>query len=342
MNATGKIGGRSIVNKSEATFKKGSLMFIEGETSTEMYILRSGKIRILKQEGENSVELAVLGAGSVLGELSLLDRQPRGATAQVLEETTATVIDTELFEKTLAETPSWLATMLRLVVKRLRDTMKRTSDDVVKKNVAGVIQVLSLLHDSEGVLIKEQKVKQVAVARVKEAVYSIIGLGAIETENVFLHLILKDQILIKKNERGLEQVLVKDHEVLVLYLNYLRAKQRGAAMFGEKLSDNATNLLNDIFSAGDKNGTRLANGLIRIGCMQVEIELERAKGAGSRIDLDALDELIQGKIIVEEAEVTQSRNGTHKRSTLVYNPDALQRLKTFRKWLPLFSEEIQF
>ncbi len=343
MNTLGKIGaGRSIVNRNELTLKKGSLMFIEGETSSEMYILRSGKIRILRQEGDNAIELAILGPGSVLGELSLLDNQPRGATAQVLEETTATVIDHDLFEKTLAATPSWLATMLRLVVKRLRDTMKRTSDDIVKKNISGVLQVMSLLHDSEGALHPEMKMKQIPVARIKECVFDIIGLGALETENVFLHLILKDQILIRKNERGREQVFVKDIMVFGLYLAYLRAKQRGVDMFGEKLSVAATTLLGFIVGAGDKNGTRLTNGLVRIGVMQVEIELERSHGASSHIDFDAYDELIAGKIVVEEADVTRSAHGTHKRATLVYNPESLARLQIFRKWLPLFAEDVQF
>ena len=120
-------------------------MFIEGETSTEMYILRSGKVRIFKQEGDNTIELAVSGPGSVLGELSLLDHQPRGATGQVVEEVVATIIDEDLFKRTLTAIPPWLTSVIIVVVKRLRDTMQKNSDDIVHKSVAGTIKVLLLL-----------------------------------------------------------------------------------------------------------------------------------------------------------------------------------------------------
>jgi hypothetical protein len=41
--------GSPYVNRNERVFRRGSLIFIEGETSTEMYILKSGRVRILKQ-----------------------------------------------------------------------------------------------------------------------------------------------------------------------------------------------------------------------------------------------------------------------------------------------------
>ncbi|MFW5830114.1 MAG: cyclic nucleotide-binding domain-containing protein [Planctomycetota bacterium] len=55
-----------------------------------MYIVRSGKVRVLKQEAGATIELGVLGPGSVLGELSLLNKEPSTATApESLARTTA-------------------------------------------------------------------------------------------------------------------------------------------------------------------------------------------------------------------------------------------------------------
>jgi CRP-like cAMP-binding protein len=176
---------KNITQRNEKTFKRGGLMFIEGETSTEMYILRSGKVRILKQEGDNTIELAVLGPGAVLGELSLLDHQPRGATGQVLEEVVATVIDEDLFVRTLARVPPWLTNIIKLVVKRLRDTMKKTGDDVVHKSVAGAIKVLLLLSNSEG-FQKEDMPCAWRLPGPRNWLYATIGLGSLEAENVLL------------------------------------------------------------------------------------------------------------------------------------------------------------
>lgn len=330
---------KNITQRNEKTFKRGGLMFIEGETSTEMYILRSGKVRILKQEGDNTIELAVLGPGAVLGELSLLDHQPRGATGQVLEEVVATVIDEDLFVRTLARIPPWLTNIIKMVVKRLRDTMKKTGDDIVYKSVAGAIKVLLLLSGSEG--FQKDDMMCVALARTKELLYAIIGLGSLESENVFLHLILKDMLMIRKNGAGQEYIVLKNIEVLQLYMNYLRSKQRGSMLVGEGASEKAGELIDMVLAAGDKGGKKIQASLFSIGQAQVELEMEKA-GKGRFIDLDAVDELTASKIIVRQDDATESKFGTHKRSTFVYNAETLKRVRLLNLYLPVFKEEVKF
>ena len=330
---------KNITQRNEKTFKRGGLMFIEGETSTEMYILRSGKVRILKQEGDNTIELAVLGPGAVLGELSLLDHQPRGATGQVLEEVVATVIDEALFVQTLARIPPWLTNIIKLVVKRLRDTMKKTGDDIVHKSVAGVIKVLLLVFDNEG--FKKEEVACVSLARTKELVYATIGLGSLESENVFLHLILKDMVMVRKNEAGQEYIVLKNIEVLQLYMNYLRAKQRGSTLLGDGISDKAGELIDSVLAAGEKGGKKIQASLFSISQAQVELEMERA-GRERFIDLDAMDELVASKIIVRQDDATESKYGTHKRSTFVFNAETLKRVRLLNLYLPVFKEEVKF
>ena len=335
-----KVGaGRSILNRHELVFKRGSLMFIEGESSSEMFIVRSGKIRILKQEGESTIELAVLGPGSVLGELALLDHQPRSATAQVLEDTVVTIIDEELFARTLQQIPSWFGNLIQLVVKRLRDTMKRTSDDIIKKSIAGVIRVLLLLHEAS--VLKGQTQQKVQLTKVKEIVYNTIGLGGIELENVFLHLILKEMILIKKDGVGSEYVEILNVDILQLYMNYLRAHQCGTLLLGENLDDKAFDLIVVILEAGEKNGSVLEQKLVRVGVPQIEIELER-KGKGRFIDLDALDALVKERLVFKQENVTESKHGHHKQTVLVYNAETLKKVLLLQIWVPIFKEDVRF
>ena len=339
-NASLKINTKkNITKRNEKTFKRGSLMFIEGETSTEMYILRSGKVRILKQEGGNTVELAILGAGSVLGELSLLDHQPRGATGQVVEEVIATVIDDSLFIRTLAQAPPWLTSIIKLVVKRLRDTMKKTGDDIIRKSVGGVIKVLLLLHANEG--FQKEGLECVSLARAKELIFATIGLGSLEAEQVFLHCILKDLLMIRKNETGREYIILKNLEALQLYMDFLRAKQRGVALAGEGLSEKAAQCIDCILAAGEKSGKKVHASLYSIGQSQVEMEMERA-GKGRFLDQDALDELAAAKMIVRQEDAADANYGTRARTTLVYNVDTLKRIRLLAVWLPIFKEEVTF
>ena len=339
MTASGKLAtGKSVVDRHEKTFRRGSLMFIEGETSAEMYIVKSGRIRVLKQEGESTVELAVLGPGSVLGELALLDGQPRTATAQVVEDVTAVVVDDGTFARTLASSPPWPKDIIMEIVKRLRVTMKKASDDIVQKSIAGVIRVITLYNANEG--FEREGCRCVPVSRTKSLIASVTGLGSLEVENVLLHLILKDMILIRKNELGQEYCMLKNVDVLLLYMNYLRAKQRGSALVGEEFTEKGAGLLDVFVSAGEKNGAKVQSGLTSIGISQIELEHDRM-GRGRFLDPDGLDELCRAKVVVKQEDSTESKYGTHKRSVFVFSLDTLKRLILLSQWLPVFKEEVK-
>ena len=335
-----KVGaGKSIINRHERSFKRGTLMFIEGESSAEMFIIRSGLIRILKQEGQNTIELAQLGPGSVLGELSLLDHQPRSATAQVIEDTTVTVIDEELFTRTLKNIPSWLENMIQLVVKRLRDTMKKTGDDIVRKSIPGVIQILLLMYGTKKKTTEDEVV--LPVVDVREQVLAVIGLGTLELENVFLHCILKEMLLIRKDDSGREFVVLKEPDALRLYLQYLRMHQNGATLVGENFTDNTVALINVVIDAARRNGAVVAKNTYRISEQQIEIELER-QGRERFIDRDALDELVEARLMIRQSDTTETRHGHHTRDVFICKSDLLESVLLLKKWLPVFNEEITF
>jgi CRP-like cAMP-binding protein len=341
MRSTGnKVGaGKSIVNRHERSFQRGSLMFIEGESSTEMFIIRSGLVRILKQEGENTIELAQLGPGSVLGELSLLDHQPRSATAQVVEDTSVTVIDEELFTRTLRSIPGWLENMIQLVVKRLRDTMKKTGDDIVVKSIGGVIKIILLIREK---MNNEEKTEELLyTTTVKEMAYAIIGIGGGELEKIFLHLILKEMIRLKKDDTGREFIEIVDRDALLLYMQYLRMHQRGSELVGESFDEKAFSLLETIRETGEKNGRMMAHGNVQLSEQQLEITLQRQQ-KGRFIDPDALDMLMEHKMLMLQDDATESRHGRHARKVFLFNPSLIESVLLLRKWLPVFREEVVF
>ena len=69
-------------------FKKGEIIFFEGEPGAGMYVIENGKIGIYKNFDDNSKEeLAVLESGEFFGEMALLDESARSATAVALDNT---------------------------------------------------------------------------------------------------------------------------------------------------------------------------------------------------------------------------------------------------------------
>ncbi|NLL13936.1 MAG: cyclic nucleotide-binding domain-containing protein [Fibrobacter sp.] len=330
---------RQVLSRNEKRFKRGALMFVEGDSKPEMFIIRSGKVRILKQEGEYTLELAELGPGSVIGELSLLDHQVSDGTAKVIEDTVVTVIDDELFSRTMNKAPSWLSTMVKQLVKRLRDTMQKTSDQIISKSISGFIRILTLLDINEGIVIGDSRA--VLLSRLKETVFSIMGLGSLQVERLLLHLVLKEMVLIHRAATDQEYVILKSPEILHLYMNFLRARQCGSKLIGEDLPENAFQLLSVIQDVGERIGVKEGDSLVRITQQQIENELVRI-GKDKAIDRDALGILENARLILNRQEVTETEQEKEKSTILIYNSDILKRVFMLGAWLPLFKEEISF
>lgn len=74
-------------------FEQGSVLFTEMEHGSCFYIIKRGKIKITKLKKSKEIILAILGPGDILGEMSILNDQPRYATAFVEEVSEIMVID---------------------------------------------------------------------------------------------------------------------------------------------------------------------------------------------------------------------------------------------------------
>jgi CRP-like cAMP-binding protein len=107
-------------------FTKGTVLFNEGEEGDDMYIVQSGRVAIKKKlsEGE-AATLAVLEKGDFFGEMAILERQPRSASAELMEEGDLIVIPGEMFGDMIRSNPEIAVRMLRKQSIRLRETNKQ-------------------------------------------------------------------------------------------------------------------------------------------------------------------------------------------------------------------------
>jgi CRP-like cAMP-binding protein len=99
--------------------REGTVLTREGRSAREFFVIVDGTVRVTK----NGRKLADLGPGSWLGEVALLTRQPRTATATATTPLTALVIVDRDFRKTLEEMPSIAMKVLASVAERLSDTL---------------------------------------------------------------------------------------------------------------------------------------------------------------------------------------------------------------------------
>jgi len=74
-------GYEPVEDKNNIYYPDGSVIFCEYEPGDMLYYIKQGKVKIVKQNREREIMLAVLGEDEIFGELALLTRFPRSATA---------------------------------------------------------------------------------------------------------------------------------------------------------------------------------------------------------------------------------------------------------------------
>ncbi len=104
-------------------YNGGEIVFHMGDEGGNLYILLSGRVKIMipSEEGEEMI-LAILGAGEILGEISLIDGQPRSATVQAMKDTEVFCLYREDFLEVLQERFDVVLRVLEILAERLRHT----------------------------------------------------------------------------------------------------------------------------------------------------------------------------------------------------------------------------
>ncbi len=75
-------------NMEESRYKAGRTIVRQGSEGSTCFFVLFGKVQVLKElESGGDILLATVGPGSVLGQVSLLDGEPRSATCKALENT---------------------------------------------------------------------------------------------------------------------------------------------------------------------------------------------------------------------------------------------------------------
>jgi CRP/FNR family cyclic AMP-dependent transcriptional regulator len=132
-------------------YRRGSVLFTEGESSDRIVVVLSGRVKISYfTENGREVVLAVRSPGDLLGELSALDGEPRSATATALEPVEAVLVAAGRFRDFLCAHPHVALVVLQTLSARLRDADRKRVEFGAYDTVGRVARRLVELADRFG------------------------------------------------------------------------------------------------------------------------------------------------------------------------------------------------
>ncbi|MBW2734940.1 MAG: cyclic nucleotide-binding domain-containing protein [Deltaproteobacteria bacterium] len=99
-------------------YESGQLVLSEGDVAEGLYVVLSGAVRVTKQEGGESLALAVLEAGEVFGEISLIQRREATATVSADVKTVVLFLPRDAFNAHVGQFPEVLVHVFKLATER--------------------------------------------------------------------------------------------------------------------------------------------------------------------------------------------------------------------------------
>ncbi len=100
---------------------QGEYLFREGEVGQVMYVILEGEVEIRKKTGKASTKtLVVLKKGDFFGEMAIVERKPRTASAITRTPCKLVVLDTEAFYSMVENSSDFAVKMMKTLSSRLR------------------------------------------------------------------------------------------------------------------------------------------------------------------------------------------------------------------------------
>jgi len=126
-------------------FAQDAHLFKQYERSKDLYILKSGLVKIYKTEGNFEVELDTVKPGGVVGEVAAIDDGWRSASAVALEDSEAYLVSYQEFQSTMKAIPEWFYKIARILVQRLREVDEKIDTTVGGDKTPHVASVIAMM-----------------------------------------------------------------------------------------------------------------------------------------------------------------------------------------------------
>lgn len=101
-------------------YTDGEVLFEEGSKGDCMYVIQSGRVRIVKNTENGDATIAILKAGDIFGEMALFDKMPRSAAAVAEGEARVLRVDKRKLFTSISRDPTLVFKLLKLMSERIR------------------------------------------------------------------------------------------------------------------------------------------------------------------------------------------------------------------------------
>jgi len=139
-------------------FPRNTVLLSAGDITDSLYVILSGKVKtVITDENGREIILSISGPGEYFGEMALIDGEPRSATIITREACQLLIFSKEDIKGVLRSSPDMIFTLLKGLIRRLRETDKKIESLALMDVYGRVAQLLTQMAEpvNETMVINE-------------------------------------------------------------------------------------------------------------------------------------------------------------------------------------------
>ncbi|HET6417271.1 MAG TPA: Crp/Fnr family transcriptional regulator [Polyangiales bacterium] len=190
---------QSLADKFGVRLSRGATVFRQGDPGGSMYVIRAGKVRVLKDTQGRQRVVTTLGPGDFFGEIAVVTGRPRTATIEVLEDVELLRVPADKLQEMVSGTGEVAIRLIRHLAERLENA-NRFIDLLLEDDVTArvILELQETLQNAEGAAAPDVTDKDIALKLgidkndVRSALRRLTRVGILEVSSGFV--LIKDTV----------------------------------------------------------------------------------------------------------------------------------------------------
>jgi len=190
---------QSLADKFGVRLSRGATVFRQGDPGGSMYVIRAGKVRVLKDTQGRQRVVTTLGPGDFFGEIAVVTGRPRTATIEVLEDVELLRVPADKLQEMVSGTGEVAIRLIRHLAERLENA-NRFIDLLLEDDITArvILELQETLQNAEGAAAPDVTDKDIALKLgidkndVRSALRRLARVGILEVSSGFV--LIKDTV----------------------------------------------------------------------------------------------------------------------------------------------------
>ncbi|MBW2509969.1 MAG: Crp/Fnr family transcriptional regulator [Deltaproteobacteria bacterium] len=204
---------QSLAERFGVSLPEGTTVFRQGDPGGSVYVIRSGRVRVLKDSAGRQRMVTTLGPGDFFGEMAVVTGRPRSATVEVIEDAELLKVPAGTLEEMVAGTGEVAIRLIQHLAERLEHA-NRFIDLLLEDDITArvILAIQETLDGAEGAAAPDITDRDLALQLglskndVRAGLRRLTRVGVLEVSSGY--------------------VLVKDQQRLAEFLDFIRNSRK--------------------------------------------------------------------------------------------------------------------